>query len=351
MKDELRHQGFFLGAQTPLGTINYADQACTLPGRRCVMLTGVPSPVQHMALSQLRERLAREGTPCQPVYSPAGPDRLDGLLLPEQELFFLGGQQPIGRLAYACAQHLAMDTGQPPAATAQLKPLLDQQESALAQARLYLRIAAEAAELCRRLVRQGVDESKIRRLAEKICRQELGNTGQGAYQEERFLTGFCGSGQQIVDCSGWAQRIYLLEDAYSCFAPDLLDIIEKTAHRRGYHTILCHCPLAPKTRLEHLFIPELSLGFVTSNHSHAMPVEPCKVMNARRFTDPQQLRRQKEQLLANKHIQRQMLSSACQYLAQAEQAEHEIEQLAFPYPKKLQQLAEQLAHRLWEAVM
>ncbi len=355
MKDELRHPGCFLGAQTPFGYIHHADDVSVLPGRSCIALDLLPEDVLDRTLRRLAVRMEQEGRAFLPLLSPHRPEQIEGLLLPREELLILGAEQLHDRMSRDCARRIVPEEAliAPPEDPEALRQLFCRQEEALLQAEIFLRIAGTAAELCRSIVRLGIDERKIHRLAEKICRQELPGESQSGHaprREERFLTSISGDGQHICDCSGWADRLYLLEDAHSAFAPDLLEQVEEAAHSHGYDTVVCRCPLAPFSRIEHLFLPELSLGFVTSNNSHTMPVEPFRVINSRRFTSPQHLRRVKEQLLQNKHIQRQTLLSACRYLHRAEEIMEELQALTAVRSADPDQAAERLADRVWEVM-
>lgn len=65
--------------------------------------------------------------------------------------------------------------------------------------------------------------------------------------------------------------ILRLEDPYGTFAPELLSQLSAAAREYRQEQLICRCPFASDGTIEHLFLPALRLGFVTSNHFHTFP--------------------------------------------------------------------------------
>lgn len=105
---------------------------------------------------------------------------------------------------------------------------------------------------------------------ERLIAQEFAR-GESGTVREGWLTAVGAAGQQIAAAFPADWRILRLEDPYGAFAPELLS--QLSAARREYRQeqLICRCLLASDGTIEHLFLPALRLGFVTSNHFHTFP--------------------------------------------------------------------------------
>ena len=68
-------------------------------------------------------------------------------------------------------------------------------------------------------------------------------------------------------------RIYLIDDVYGASSRLLLSTLRGQALANGYDIITCYCPLAPFEKIEHIFVPELRVGFMTANDYHQPDIE------------------------------------------------------------------------------
>ena len=118
-------------------------------------------------------------------------------------------------------------------------------------------------------------------------------------------------------------------------APELLSQLSAAAREYRQEQLVCRCPFASDGTIEHLFLPALRLGFVTSNHFHTFPDDPQRVINARRFVSAGTLRREKALLLDRKRLQRQSLTGAARSLAEAGSLSREMDTLLLGDPGDL----------------
>lgn len=66
------------------------------------------------------------------------------------------------------------------------------------------------------------------------------------------------------------QRVYLIHAPVGAGSEKILNIFLESAVYRGFTTEGYYCPMKPATKLEHLIIPGLGLGFITSNQYHTL---------------------------------------------------------------------------------
>ena len=80
--------------------------------------------------------------------------------------------------------------------------------------------------------------------------------------------------------------LYALHDPCGAAAARMLAQLAEHARENGYEAILCHCPTDQGGKLDHLFIPERGLGFVTANRWHPMQCPGQKNIHTARFRRP-----------------------------------------------------------------
>ena len=331
MEYKLECPGFFLRTETCAGPVSRFDEAALAPDRQCLALEGLPRAEAAALLVRLTALLREEGMTVRAVPSPDLPGLPDALVL-GSGLLILPEQLLTSPDARAAAWRLPLSLPHPDrAARSQAALLRDCRDRLLSQGRLYLLTGAAAREECRQAVRQDADPRKIRRLGERLIAQEFPRGGTGGIREE-FLTAIGAAGQQIAGSfpEGW--RILRLEDPYGAFAPELLTQLSATARERRLEQILSRCPLSSDHLPEHLFLPGLGLGFVTSNHFHTLPDTPDRVINARRFVSAACLREEKTLLLDRKRLQRQSLAGAARSFGEAGALDRELDTLLLPLP-------------------
>ena len=92
------------------------------------------------------------------------------------------------------------------------------------------------------------------------------------------------------------ERIYIIEDDNIASSAALLSLLRGYALSGGHGIITSPSPLSPDGEPEHLLIPDLSLGFVTSNKLHPAEFDGAIKINSSRFTDRTALRRHMSRL-------------------------------------------------------
>lgn len=94
--------------------------------------------------------------------------------------------------------------------------------------------------------------------------------------------------------------------------------------------ILCPSPLFPD-RAEHLLIPELGLGFVTSTPALPYPGKPYRRIRMDAMADTELLRKYKARLKFARKVQSALLDEGIESLAQAKAEHDQLEKLYNPH--------------------
>lgn len=114
-------------------------------------------------------------------------------------------------------------------------------------------------------VRRGFDADRARRRVEGILSRELRQKGeQNGRTVRRFLGSVTWQGYvwRFDSVDALCPRVYEFADSAE-LAGELFAQIRARAAERGWDTIACCAPEEPE-RIEHLLIPGLGLGFITS---------------------------------------------------------------------------------------
>jgi len=195
-----------------------------------------------------------------------------------------------------------------------------------------LTAAAQLAEDNRSLLLTPALEAKALKRARGILSREVKKTGrQPGLAVQRFLGAISCQGTTCLfgTVDALCRKVYELQDAYGLGA-GMLTTLAAGCMSAGYDVILCPSPLFPD-RAQHLIVPELSLGFVTSTPELPYPGKPYRRIRVDAMADPEQLRRYKARLKFARKVQSALLSEGVDSLAQAK-AEHDaLEKLYNPH--------------------
>ena len=117
--------------------------------------------------------------------------------------------------------------------------------------------------------------------------------------------------------------IYVLKGDSKSGAATLLQAVMDAAVQRGLDLEAFYCPMAPAQRLEHIYIPALSLGFITCNVVHSWNGKVSQSINFDTFLKEGFFTA--DQAFSQEMLQR-LLEQACQSLAQAKSTHSALEQ-------------------------
>lgn len=311
---------FFLGANTPSGFFSYYDQLIDpKTANEIYILKGGPGTGKSSFMQKIGAAMQSDGHDVEWVVCGSDPSSLDGVLIKDAGVAFMDGTAPhvmdpkypgavehiINLGEYWDAEGLKKHRDEIFARSAASAALFD-------SAYRYLKAAKAIDDDSRAAVSPYVQRARLSALARRIIKKELPNKGRAAGRaQRRFLSAVTGLGVTPLFDSAAAlcPRVYTLCDDYG-LSFELLAPIAKAALERGYDTYECMCPLNPESYLEHLIIPELGLGFITSTYSHRYTKEAARSINLNRYIEPAALSKNRSRLRFNKKMAAALLESA-----------------------------------------
>ncbi|MGN0172224.1 MAG: hypothetical protein ACI39E_05535, partial [Acutalibacteraceae bacterium] len=131
-------------------------------------------------------------------------------------------------------------------------------------------------------------------------------------ETRRFLSAVTPEGSVVFSDTAAAlcPRLFVIEDEYGAVSARCLARLRSAALAAGLDIISCACPLFPHTKLEHLLIPSIGVGFLTSNSRHKMDFPVYRRIHAARFIDASVLKAKKQQLSFNRRAAGELLLEA-----------------------------------------
>lgn len=341
----------YLSADTPLGYVSRLKELCQKPGVKKAFLLkgGLKKQKSEIITDALRLTGAQAENACC-VLRCEDPALLEGAVFSNFIIADADFPHPIEPLLPGVIEEIVWlgDCFDSTLLAGGKREIIEAGERRAALADTALRFLNAACQLLsdnRRVVRCCVDTDKVERQAERIASRMF--SGEG-FSEQNVLLSRSLSPHGALYGQNQAENTILLEDEYSVAAPLLLERLYIKAKERGCRVICGFSPLSPFKRLEQLFLPELSLAFLTADKRLPQLYEPQRIINARRFTDKKGLSPYKNRMAFNRRAARQMMERSAELMELSCQAEAECERLyqSALLPERLALVKQELAEKI-----
>ncbi len=173
--------------------------------------------------------------------------------------------------------------------------------------------------------------SKIARRARGIIAREI-KQGDGGAIKKRFLSGITPAGLvcHFDTARALCPHLYILNDSYG-LAHFLLAPLLAAAQQAGQDGYACYCPLNPEHKLEHLLLPSLGVGFVTSSDLYPFEGESYRRIRLDACLDPERIRASRTRLRFLRKTQNALLEDAVGALESAKGIHDTLEGLYNPH--------------------
>lgn len=337
MKPDEKKLRFLLGANTPQGFVSRFDQLVNPDaGWRTYIIKGGPGSGKSTLMRKVADAFADDpGLELIPCSSDL--DSLDAVIVPGKKFAIADGTSPHvlepkypGAVESLVDLTVCWDADALYANREQIISLSTANSRCHEYCCRFLSAAGSLMGDSYRVALDCVDVPKLNGYLQRLDQREFKPKGTGMGKESvRFLTAVTNKGvcKFTKTAKMLADRIYLINDDYSAISRLMLHAIRAGALEAGYDVISCYCPLSPFDKLEQLFVPSLSLGFMTSNkfHDFDLEIDPYRIINCQRFTDAQKLKGKKKRLTFNRKAAAQMVTQAETLLKEAKGIHDELE--------------------------
>ncbi len=331
---------FFLGANSPAGFYSLYDQM--LPpdrARRVFLLKGGAGCGKSSLMRKEAQRLEEAGEKVEYIVCSGDPGSLDAVIFPGLGAAIVDATAPHvmePTLPGVVESYVNLGRFYDHAALAPLREEIEGAtvgyQSHYKRAYRCLTAAAQLMEDDRALLLTPALEAKLAKRARGILGREVKKTGrEPGSAVQRFLGAVSCQGQVCLfdTVDALCRKVYELSDSYG-LAAGMLTALAAGAMAAGYDVIVCPSPLFPD-RAEHLLIPELGLGFVTSSPALAYPGRPYRRVRVDAMADGDLTRKYKARLKFSRKVSASLLDEGIAALAQAKAEHDELERFYNPH--------------------
>lgn len=348
---------FFLGANTPAGFYSLYDQLLAPASAEAIfILKGGPGCGKSTLMQRVAEAVSARGEETEYIHCSGDPDSLDAVHFPRLRIAIMDGTAPhILEPQYPGVVEHYVNLGDCFDGESLQGVRQEIISCTTACKSLYsraFRILDAAYQVFEELPDSFLSPAALSRLEKRvrgIAAREFKKTGSTpGTVTKRFLGGVTHQGLlcRYDTAHALCDRIYEIVDNYR-LAPSTLNFLMEAATAAGYDVIACPSPLYPR-RLEHLLIPSLSLGFVTSNDWLPFEGRPFRRIRLDALPDCDAVRKNRARLRFSKKISGLLMEEAVSMLQQAKVCHDELEALYHPFVdfSTVEQIGDQIAQRI-----
>lgn len=325
---------YFLGANSAEGFVSeFGNCYAAGEGWRAFIIKGGPGTGKSSFMKYFAVKAADSGLAVTLCPCSSDPDSLDAVLLPERKIAVMDGTAPhVVEPAFpgVCEtilnfgdfwdkSRLQADKETVMETTARNKALHRTASRYIRAAGLLLADNYKTALGC-------TDTEKADAYARRLCKRLIPKKAGIGREWIRFLGGITPKGAVSFASSlaKEAKQILVIKDENGSASHIIMERVRAFAIANGWEIITMKNPLLPSLITDHVFIPELSLAFVTENIFHHF--DPAfKRVHARRFVSSAQLHASRERMKFNKKAAKELLFAASVTLAKAKAVHDELE--------------------------
>ena len=351
---------YFLGSSSPQGYVSRPDQLGEPGGWRCWVVQGGAAASRSAVIARARRAMEGRDALVEELVCSGDPSTLDGAIFPGCRVSIADGDpphaiQPRHPGAYEEMVSLwgCLDRRVLWDAREEIIRLEREEERLERDAGGYLYAAGaltgELASMGAAATDRGkllayartggicgsfVSEAIARAVATSECNAAMEfprPAGKKGGEKVRLLSAVTPEGQLLLrdTVAAAAPRAIAIEDSWGAVANALLEALRDLALESGLEVVTCRCPLFPFTKLDHLLLPQLGLGFLTLNRGNARELTGLtqRAIHATRFCDGARLRQRKGRAAFLRRAAAGMLDQAAEVLGQQREARRQLDRL------------------------
>ena len=338
MSEEFQVPRFFLGANSPMGFVSHFSHLYD-PEKEwfAYILKGGPGTGKSTLMKRAAKAAVDAGVRTELIFCSSDADSLDAVIFPDLKRCIADGTAPhVLEPQFPGVSDVIVNLGECWDRSSLFKERekiisVTKKCSALHQrSRRYLSACGALDSDIAKVILESINHEKMIKYADNLSRKLFKKEGEKPGKEAvRLLSAFTPSGMVFFEdtISMLCPTLYVIEDEFGSAAGTLLCYLRERALAAGQEVITCYCPMAPTTRLDHLLLPGLGVGFVSSNRWHSVTLPPYRRIHTTRFMDSANISGRQQRLNFNRKAERELLDEAVLKLQEAKKTHDVLEGL------------------------
>jgi hypothetical protein len=329
-----KNVSFFLGANLKDGFVSYFDTFHNLDeGFFTYIIKGGPGTGKSGIMKKVAEHFENLGFKTILAPCSSDPDSLDGVMIPALKVSILDGTAPhIVDAVYPACRDTIINVGafwdeeKINKFDREVVSVTNQNKKLLRKAARYISAASEMSNDTFKSSFAAVDTAKLSRFTTRFIARKLPEINNLRGKEySALLSAITPKGVINFNDSidSLCDFVLSFEDNYGSASRMFLESVRASAIMNGYDVISLYCPLHPKTKLEHLIIPQAKIGIFTSMNHNPADFKNMQRVHSERFYNKKMLSDKKERINFNIKASAELINEAVQVLKEAKSV-HDI---------------------------
>lgn len=336
-----RVREYFPGSNTPVGFYSYYDYILkSREAQRIIVLKGGPGTGKSSFMRRIAKHLVSLGYDTELLHCSSDPNSLDGVCAREPGFLILDGTSPhvVDPKAPGAVDEIINlgDCWYKERIKKQKEAIISTNESIsghFARAYRYLSAAKSLQNQIECDYLALTDKSGVRAEAEVLKKTfALGGFSPVEGKERKAFLGAVtplGIINYVDTFAANARYVYCIEAEFAYNAGDFFQTLADLFLRSGYDIRTFYCPMAPASKMEHLYVPSLDVFFTARNTHHMLTQADCTdTIDLNQYVDAKNI---PASTAVDLEFYNLLLSRAVESIAGAKKLHDALEQNYVPY--------------------
>lgn len=327
---------FFMSAYTPNGFVSHFNELNDPQKyKRAYLIKGGVGSGKSTLIKRAAAHLQKNTEHIELIHCSLDPNSLDGAIFDER-ITMLDATPPHslepklpGVYERMISLYDCFDNDKLSSMEREIVKLRSAEEIHKSRAQSFIRAAGLLLSSNESISARCIDIEKLSNFISRLCLRELKKPE--SYRGEvrkRFLSTLSSDGVFMFTDTAkkLCDRLFVIDDPNGAVSGIILKGLSASAAEMGHIVYCCACPMSKSGRIEHLFIPELSLGFMTSNKFHPIDLEHCKTIHTARFLDREAMQKYSTRASFQRRAARELLKEAATFIKMQKETHAAIEE-------------------------
>ncbi len=328
----MNHALFFMNCPCDDGIFSLCERSTEESQNTRTYVVSGGMGISSRFVEEIASSVEKEGIISQRFLNFYGEEGLDGVYFPEIEVYIFDGNTFSFPMNLPDCRQYTVDLG----VAANRKELFlnkalieeskREEEKYFSKAVKFLSTAKSVKNDIKQLTGSAVNAEKVERFVSRFVKRELGTASDFSGREYfRMLTSVTPDGVKLPEETilSMCPKLYCIDDRTGTVSTLLVSLIRESALLCGFDVISLLSPFENNSCPEHVIMPELGLGVITSNEIHAYKGDAFRRVSASRFFDSEKMKKHRSRIRFNLGAEKELLNQASFLLGECRKCREE----------------------------